>query len=46
MVIDGESFKDEWFFDDTTKKNVLVTLKVKEIIFFRLLEKIIGALAK
>lgn len=46
MAIDGESLKNADFYDDDTNQKITVTLKVKDIIYFRLLEKVISVLAR
>lgn len=44
MAIDGTAIKEAEFFDDETKQLVKVNLSVRDIVLFRLLKQIIGAL--
>ena len=46
MAVDGESLKEEEFFDPDSGRDVKVTLKVRDIIFFRLLSDITKAIKR
>lgn len=41
-MVDGTALKDSEFWDEDSKKFVTVTLSVRDIIYFRLLERLIG----
>jgi len=40
MAIDGTTIKAAEFWDEETKKHISVNLSVRDIIFFRLLQRI------
>ena len=44
MAIDGTAIKAAQYFDDETQKMVSVNLSVRDIILFRLLQKLEAAL--
>ena len=44
MAIDGSLIKEAEFFDTESMKNIKINLSVRDIIFFRLLERIAGNL--
>ena len=44
MAIDGESLKNAKFYDPETGADITMTLKVKDIVYFRLLQQLIGAI--
>ena len=46
MAIDGTTIKAAQYFDDETQKMVSFNLSLRDIIFFRLLDKLAGALAR
>ena len=46
MAIDGTTIKEAEFFDADTKQMVKINLSVRDIVFFRLLQKIEGALKR
>jgi len=46
MAIDGTTIKEAEFYDDDSGKRVKINLTVRDIILFRLLEKLTGALRR
>ena len=46
MAIDGTVIKAADFWDEETKQIVSINLSVRDIVFFRLLQKIEGAIMK
>ena len=44
MAIDGTTIRAASFFDEDTKQMVSINLSVRDIVFFRLLRKIEGAI--
>ena len=46
MAINGTDIKEAEFFDVDTKQNVKILLSVRDIVLFRLLERIAGNLAR
>lgn len=45
MVIDGNTIKEASFYDYDANKSIKVDLSVRDIILFRLMERLIGAIS-
>ena len=46
MAIDGTTIKEAEFWDDDSKLSIKINLSVRDIVFFRLLQRIEGALKR
>ena len=46
MAVEGTAVKAAQYWDDETQKMVSVNLSVRDIIFFRLLDKLAGAVSR
>ena len=46
MAIDGTAIKEMAFFDEETNQTVKINLSVRDIVFFKLLQKLEGALRR
>ena len=46
MVIDGTTIKAAEFWDEDTKQMIKINLSVRDIVFFRLLQRIEASLRK
>ena len=46
MAIDGTAINEMAFFDEETNQRVKINLSVRDIVFFKLLQKLEGALRR
>ena len=45
MAVDGTAIKEAEFYDKETEQNIKINLSVRDIVLFRLIERLIGAIA-